>query len=114
MGDLRGLQRSESAAPSDVNSNLARFFAEKGSAPLSAEERQQVNELLGGNTTAQAAAVANVPTALTPNFSFNSPIQSRASPNASVGSFIIWLHQPWLNDSLDTVPCVQASYFQFS
>jgi hypothetical protein len=88
MGDLRSLQQPEPPTSSaDVNSSLARFFAEKGSTGLTAEERRRVSELLGGNST-QTVPAANVPTALTPNFSFNASVQPRASTNTSVGCLL--------------------------
>jgi hypothetical protein len=57
-------------SPAQVNSTLASFFAEKGSAKLTAEERKRVSQLLLGPTS----SVGNdTPTALTPSFSFRVP-----------------------------------------
>ena len=120
MGDLRALASrddgedeatgtgSGTIVSDNTNSTLARFFAEKGSTSLTAEERKRVAELLLGGTSAGATtapttrstgypsmpqtpgpaftAGADVPTALTPSFSFTAPrFAARASAaNTSV------------------------------
>lgn len=78
-------QRDDLSSPGDVNSQLANFFAAKGSASLTAEERKKISEiLLGGGNPSSAPADANVPTALTPNFSFHVPVPSAINANVSV------------------------------
>ena len=71
-------------SPPSINSELANFFAQKGVAPLSADERRHVADLLQrGSASAAQADLGNVPTAYTPAFTFASPLP-RKSTSASV------------------------------
>ncbi|KAK9895108.1 hypothetical protein P389DRAFT_172691 [Cystobasidium minutum MCA 4210] len=71
-------------SPGDVNSQLANFFAAKGTASLTAEERRKISELLLGGSASAASSNPNVPTALTPNFSFSVPLPSVSNSNVSI------------------------------
>ena len=75
-------QGGQNPSPAELNSTLASFFAEKGSAVLTAEERKRVSELLLGRSGNGPATTteAEIPTALTPNFSFQVPTKASNDP----------------------------------
>lgn len=121
----------------NTNSTLARFFAEKGSTSLTAEERKRVAELLLGGTSDNRAspahrssglptmpqtpgaafkAGADVPTALTPSFSFTAPrsLARASTTNTSVSSdtgqhnTCVTLLTNLYRACTDSVACIQA------
>lgn len=77
-------QRDDLPSPGDVNSQLAHFFSAKGTASLTADERKKISEILLGGSSSAGAANPDVPTALTPNFSFHVPVPSTVNANASI------------------------------
>ena len=126
----------------NTNSTLARFFAEKGSTSLTVEERKRVAELLLGGTSTGATtapptrstgypsmpqtpgpaftAGADVPTALTPTFSFTAPRFTARAPtaNTSVSSGLTAAGLEHIGVSpysacTDSIACLQTLLYHF-